>query len=70
MAVIQKNIRLVDSRGSSKELALFDTGATYSCISPDLARELDVVVRIPEPSRLDGIGTAKNGESRLCRDCY
>jgi hypothetical protein len=59
MAVIQKNIRLVGSLGSKEESALFDSGATYSCISPELAKQLDVVVRLPEPMIF---GTGKNGE--------
>lgn len=60
MAVIQKNIRLVGSLGSKEELALFDSGSTYSCIEPALARELGLVERLPEPMIF---GTAKNGET-------
>ena len=59
MAVIQKTIRLVGSLGSKDELALFDNGATYSCISPELAKELDVVTALPEPKVFR---TAKDGE--------
>lgn len=60
MAVIQKDIRLVGTLGSKEELALFDSGATYSCINPELAKQLDVVIRLPEPRIF---GTAKNGET-------
>jgi hypothetical protein len=59
MAVIQKTIRLVGSLGSKEELALFDSGATYSCIQPSLARELGHVEPLPEPM---AFGTAKDGE--------
>lgn len=60
MAVIQKDICLVGTLGSKEELALFDSGATYSCINPELAKQLDVVIRLPEPRIF---GTAKNGET-------
>jgi hypothetical protein len=59
MAVIQKTIRLAGSLGSKEELALFDSGATYSCILPELARQLELVTPTPEPMTF---GTAKNGE--------
>lgn len=65
MAVIQKTIRLAGSLGSKEELALFDSGATYSCISPELARQLDVVTRLPE---LMSFGTAKNGEQLVATE--
>lgn len=59
MAVIQKNIRLVGSLGSKEELALFDSGSTYSCIEPTLAHLLGHVELLPEPMIF---GTAKDGE--------
>ena len=65
MAVIQKTIKLAGSLGSKEELALFDSGATYSCISPELARILDVVTHIPEPMVF---GTAKNGEQLIATE--
>jgi hypothetical protein len=39
--------------------AVFDTGSTYSCIQPGLARELETVLSLPEPMEF---GTAKKGE--------
>ncbi len=59
MAVIQKDIELVGSRGKKKVLALFDSGASYSCINPELARQLEHVNALPEPKIF---GTAKDGE--------
>jgi hypothetical protein len=59
MAVIQKRIKLVGSLGSKEELAMFDSGSTYSCILPALAQQLGVVERLPEPKVF---GTAKDGE--------
>jgi hypothetical protein len=34
MAVIQKEIELEGTRGRKNIIALFDSGATYSCIIP------------------------------------
>lgn len=60
MAVIQKRIRLAGSKGSREEVAIFDSGATYSCIQPELAAELGTVEPLPEPM---DFGTAKEGEA-------
>ncbi|MDH5364165.1 MAG: retropepsin-like domain-containing protein [Dehalococcoidia bacterium] len=60
MAIIQKEIRLVGSKGEGKVIAIFDSGASYSCIQPELAKELGMVERLPEPM---DFGTAKKGES-------
>jgi len=59
MAVIQKDIELVGSKGRVRSVALFDSGASYSCISPDLAKKLEQITPLPEPMNF---GTAKNGE--------
>ena len=60
MAVIQKLIRLVGSKGSREEVAIFDSGSTYSCIHPELAEKLAIVEPLPEPM---DFGTAKEGET-------
>ncbi|MFQ6114744.1 MAG: retropepsin-like aspartic protease [bacterium] len=39
MAVIEKQIMLKGSKGEAEVLALFDSGATYSCIQADLAKK-------------------------------
>jgi hypothetical protein len=49
MAVIQKIIRLGGSIGSKEELAFFDGGTSYSCILPELAKQLGLVTPVPEP---------------------
>ena len=59
MAVIQKTIRFAGSKRSQEVLALFDSGATYSCIRPELAAALEVVLPLPEPMDL---GSARDGE--------
>jgi hypothetical protein len=58
MAVIQKRIRLVGSKGSREELAIFDSGSTYSCIQPELAEKLATIEPLPEPM---DFGTAEEG---------
>ena len=60
MAIIEKELRLPGSKGESKVRAIFDSGASYSCIAPDLARELGMVEALPEPMEF---GTAKEGDS-------
>mgnify|MGYP001077532050 CR=1 FL=1 len=59
MAIIQKKIEFVGSKGRKKEITLFDSGATYSCISITLARQLEIITPLPEPIEL---ATAKRGE--------
>jgi len=48
MAVIQKEIKLVGSKGKRNEVVLFDNGATYSCLEKSLAEELGILDRLPE----------------------
>lgn len=60
MSIIQKEIKFAGSKGKKTELALFDCGATYSCISPEIAEQLANVEPLPE---VMSFGTAKNGES-------
>jgi len=59
MAVIEKMVRLVGIKGEQTVLAIFDSGATYSCIQPELADKLEVVLELPEPM---DFATAKEGE--------
>ena len=59
MAVIQKEIKLVGSKGEKEVDAIFDSGATYSCIRPELAEKLGLVESLPEPM---DFGTAREGE--------
>ena len=49
VAVIQKETRLAGSKGERKVLAVFDSGASYSCINPQLAKELAIIEPLPEP---------------------
>jgi hypothetical protein len=56
MAIIQKKIKLVGSKGEREVLAIFDSGASYSCIQPQIARELEFILKLPEPMEF---GTAE-----------
>lgn len=66
MAVIQKTIRCQGSKGTREVTVLFDSGATYSCIQPDLAASLEIVVPLPEPM---DFSTAKEGEKLTTHEC-
>ncbi|MEW6215569.1 MAG: retropepsin-like aspartic protease [Nitrospirota bacterium] len=59
MAVIIKKIRLKGSKGEIDREAIFDSGSTYSCIQPELAESLDILLPLPTPKEF---ATAKEGE--------
>ncbi len=52
MGIIRKEIELVGSKSKRKEIALFDSGAIYSCIDKELAEELGGIVSLLEPFEL------------------
>ncbi len=60
MAVIEKMVRLVGSKGERELVGLFDSGATYSCIDRDLAKELGPLDSLPTPLSLE---TAEAGRT-------
>lgn len=64
MAVILKEITLRGSKGEIKREAIFDSGATYSCIHPELAEKLGTIEPLPEPMEFR---TAKEGERVTAR---
>jgi hypothetical protein len=59
MAVIEKSIRLVWLKGEKEVSALFDSGSTYSCIIPALAKKIGRPERLPKPKEF---GTAEKGK--------
>jgi len=61
MAVIEKEIRLVGSKGEHELVGLFDSGATYSCLERDLAKELEILIPLPSPLSLGDSGGWENG---------
>ena len=58
MTVIEKEIKLVGSKGEHELDGLFDSGATYSCIDQELAKELETLIPLPTPLPLE---TAEKG---------
>lgn len=58
--IIEKNLLFEGSLNEKELLALFDSGASYSCIRPELAAKLGNVESIRHPFEVE---TAKKGES-------
>jgi len=52
MAVIEKEIKLLGTKGSKRVFALFDSGASYSCIEASFADELEPAIKLPIRLRL------------------
>jgi len=65
MAVIEKSIRLVGSKGAKEVSSLFDSGSTYSCILPESAGKLGTSEPLPEPMEF---GTAKEKEKVTAKE--
>lgn len=58
--IIEQAIRVVGSKGEKELTAMFDSGSTYSFIRKDIAGELGMVDKLPEPITL---GTADKDNS-------
>ena len=56
---------LVGSRGRKRVKGLFDSGATYSCISRELATELEILIPLPESISFE---TAEKGKTLEARE--
>jgi len=65
MAVIEKKIEFRGSKGEAKVLAIFDSGASYSCIQPELANRLGRTEPLPEPKKF---GTAEKRRKITARE--
>lgn len=65
MAVIEKSIKLKGSKGEKDVIAIFDSGSTYSCIQPTLARKLGIIEPLPEPKNF---GTAEKKRKVTAKD--
>ncbi len=50
--IIRLPLRFEGSKGEKMLYALFDSGATYSCINDDMAEQLEVVTPMHTPMRL------------------
>lgn len=56
--LIERELEYAGSLGETKLMTLFDSGATYSCISPDKVGFLEQSLKLPKP--LD-VETASSG---------
>ena len=65
MAIIEKSIKLKGSKGEKEITALFDSGATYSCIQPQLAKQLGRTDSLSEPKNF---GTAEKSRKVVATD--
>ncbi len=52
MSIIEKKIRLEGTLGERKVTALFDSGASVSCIRPDTAKELERPISLRTPLQI------------------
>jgi len=59
MAIIEKEIELVGSKGRRRLTVIFDSGSSYSCIDKGLADRLEIITPLPTPLLFE---TAKKGE--------
>jgi predicted aspartyl protease len=68
-------VRPLDFRGDKGKAelkALFDSGSTYSCLSPEIANKLSTTLKLPDPIEVE---TADKGhfiriEDRVTLDFY
>jgi hypothetical protein len=60
MAVIEKETKLVGSKGEHVLVGLFDSGAIYSCLDRDLAEKSGPLDPLPSPLSLE---TAEAGRT-------
>ena len=58
-SLLKKKLSLSVQKAEKKIKGLFDSGATYSCISRELAKELEVLIPLAEPLRFE---TAEKGK--------
>ena len=50
--ILRKEIEIFCLKCSKKVLALFDSGATYSIISENIAKEVEIFIPLPQPKKL------------------
>ena len=61
--VIEKKIKLRGSKGEKELTAVFDSGATYSCIRTEIAKELDTLLTAESDRQI-------KAKSRVLLDFY
>ena len=65
MSIIEKKLRLKGPIGEKEVIALFDSGASVSCIRPELAKELEQPIPIDPPLK---ISTADEANSMFVNE--
>ena len=72
MAVIERKIRLIGPLGEDEVTALFDSGASVSCIRPDIAEALEQPIPLPLPLQISTADdkTFMKVNSRVSLDFY
>lgn len=65
MSIIKRRIELVGSKGQTELVVLFDSGATFSCIPPEMAHKLGDAVSLPKPMKFE---TAEKGKKLEVKD--
>ncbi len=65
MSVIKIPLRYEGSQGEKVLYTLFDSGATFSCISPEHAEELAIMEKLRRPLE---VATASNGHYLRIKD--
>ena len=65
MAIIEKSIELVGPKTNVTVTALFDSGASVSCVDRALAERLGTPVTLPHPRKF---GTAEQGRELVVTD--
>jgi hypothetical protein len=72
MGMIQRRIRLAGSVGEYEADCLFDSGASVSCIRPDIAEGIERPVRFSPPLKISTAGdkTFMEVNERIAVDFY
>lgn len=52
MGIIRIPLRFAGSKGEKMVYALFDSGATYSCLNTDIANEIETPAKLYEPMEI------------------
>ena len=47
--ILEREVTMIGTRGERRCLALFDSGASYSIIRPDVAETIDTPIPLPDP---------------------
>lgn len=62
MSSIIRKLEFIGSKSEAEIEALFDSGSSYSCITPELANKLGIVVPLPRPLKVETAATGQKME--------